>query len=437
MTGTDSRSQVPGGRTAAVVMGLVVGLTLVVACIELQSGKYLVDRHDWWDDRGPVVPHETFPANCSLCHTPVAWDVLRENFSFDHLAETGVALEGAHATAECLRCHNDRGPVQVFASRGCAGCHEDTHLGQLGNECTTCHTQHDWLPQGQVAEHARTRFPLVGAHAGTACFACHPGAQVGNFTRLPVDCASCHQTDLAQATEPDHMAQGWVTDCQRCHVPTAWQGAGFQHDFFPLTAGHALADCTACHVNDVFAGTPTDCFACHQSDYDGTDDPPHAAAGFSTMCQECHTTAGWDGASINHSFFPLVGGHAISDCTQCHAGGVFVGTPTDCVACHQTDYDNARDPNHAALGFPTGCQKCHSVNTWDGAFFAHAFPIDRGDHGNFDCTQCHTVPGNASVFSCIDCHEHNQRDMDDEHDDVGGYVYASMACYACHPDGDD
>ena len=38
MTGTDSRSQVPGGRTAAVVMGLVVALTLVVACIELQSG---------------------------------------------------------------------------------------------------------------------------------------------------------------------------------------------------------------------------------------------------------------------------------------------------------------------------------------------------------------------------------------------------------------
>jgi hypothetical protein len=27
--------------------------------------------------------------------------------------------------------------------------------------------------------------------------------------------------------------------------------------------------------------------------------------------------------------------------------------------------------------------------------------------------------------------------MDDEHDDVGGYVYESTACYTCHPDGEE
>jgi hypothetical protein len=27
--------------------------------------------------------------------------------------------------------------------------------------------------------------------------------------------------------------------------------------------------------------------------------------------------------------------------------------------------------------------------------------------------------------------------MDDEHDDVNGYVYSSPACYSCHPDGRD
>ncbi len=26
--------------------------------------------------------------------------------------------------------------------------------------------------------------------------------------------------------------------------------------------------------------------------------------------------------------------------------------------------------------------------------------------------------------------------MDDEHNDVGGYIYASPECYACHPTGD-
>jgi hypothetical protein len=25
--------------------------------------------------------------------------------------------------------------------------------------------------------------------------------------------------------------------------------------------------------------------------------------------------------------------------------------------------------------------------------------------------------------------------MNNEHDDVGGYVYESQACYSCHPDG--
>jgi hypothetical protein len=25
----------------------------------------------------------------------------------------------------------------------------------------------------------------------------------------------------------------------------------------------------------------------------------------------------------------------------------------------------------------------------------------------------------------------------DEHDDVGGYVYDSQACYQCHPNGDE
>jgi hypothetical protein len=27
--------------------------------------------------------------------------------------------------------------------------------------------------------------------------------------------------------------------------------------------------------------------------------------------------------------------------------------------------------------------------------------------------------------------------MDNEHDEVSGYVYESNACYSCHPDGED
>lgn len=428
-----------GSRTPAVVMLVIFGLTVVVACLDLGQVRSARDvaPEDWWSERGPVVPHDSFPADCATCHTAVSWSELRSDFQFDHVAETGVVLEGAHATAECLRCHNDRGPVQVFATRGCSGCHEDPHIGQLGQLCSNCHSESSWAPVGQVAEHARTRFPLVGAHAATACFACHEGAQAGNFTRAAVDCDSCHQADLMRATDPDHLAQGWTNNCERCHTPTAWQGAAFRHDFFPLTLGHALSDCAACHAPGAFAGTPTDCFACHQGEYMDTNDPPHAAAGFSTACQDCHTTAGWDGASINHSFYPLTAGHAISDCTACHEGGVFIGTPTDCYSCHMTDYNQANDPDHAAMGFPTSCQDCHNTTDWDDAIFNHAFPIDSGDHKNLDCMECHTVPGNATIFSCTDCHEHNKPDMDDDHSEVDGYVYNSTSCLMCHPNGDD
>jgi len=40
-------------------------------------------------------------------------------------------------------------------------------------------------------------------------------------------------------------------------------------------------------------------------------------------------------------------------------------------------------------------------------------------------------------FSCIDCHEHNQQDMDDEHKGVSGYTWATSACYSCHPTGQE
>ena len=56
-----------------------------------------------WDKKwGPLVPHKTFPKKCDLCHVPKRWDVMRPDFHFDHLKETGYALEGAHAEDERL-----------------------------------------------------------------------------------------------------------------------------------------------------------------------------------------------------------------------------------------------------------------------------------------------------------------------------------------------
>lgn len=205
-----------------------IALASLVASACAIDGQQSARHRLWWEGFGPVLPHDTFPGDCALCHEGQGWQSLRADFAFDHEAETGVALDGAHADASCLRCHNDRGPVATFAAQGCAGCHEDVHRGGLGTTCEQCHTEHTWQPYGQIELHARTRFPLVGVHASTACVRCHPGLETGVVTPVSVECSTCHASDLARAINPNHVGLGWVDRCDRCHLPRTWNEAETQ-----------------------------------------------------------------------------------------------------------------------------------------------------------------------------------------------------------------
>lgn len=191
---------------------------VAVACVSRLPGL----RNGWRSELGPVIPHDSFPAQCNMCHEGGDWQTLVADFEFDHEAETGVRLEGAHDQAQCLRCHNDRGPVAVFNERGCVGCHEDVHVGTLGVRCEDCHGQSNWQARNQVAMHARTGFTLDGVHAATSCRRCHPGFEVGRFVPTDSECVSCHRADLAVALNPNHVALGLVDQCDRCHMPTRW-----------------------------------------------------------------------------------------------------------------------------------------------------------------------------------------------------------------------
>jgi len=402
---------------------------LLISCIFLAINcEPLIPRNGWSQRWGPLVPHKNFPGDCGLCHLPRGWEELRPDFSFDHEKSTGFRLEGAHAGAACLRCHNDRGPVSVYVARGCGGCHPDPHEATLGMDCTRCHEQTSWRPTGLIAEHARTRFPLFGVHAAAPCERCHAGAPVGLFRGAPVACDLCHRQDLARATSPDHLASGWTRDCERCHTPSSWSRANFAHNFFPLTGGHGGLECTRCHTSGSFGPIPSDCYSCHQSDYQGA--PNHVSGGYDQNCLRCHSIVSWSGADFPHTFFPLTGGHGGLSCTRCHTGGTFGPIPSDCYSCHQSDYQGA--PNHAALAFPRECQNCHSTITWTGATFNHAFPL-RGPH-NVNCDVCHNA-GTTSTFTCLVCHDHSQTTMNDKHSEVSGYSFNSNACYTCHPRG--
>lgn len=70
------------------------------------------------------------------------WNTLRIDFAFHHELAADFRLVGEHAEALCLRCRNDRGPVEICSSRGYTGC--------LGDQCLTCHSKVDWQPQGQL-----------------------------------------------------------------------------------------------------------------------------------------------------------------------------------------------------------------------------------------------------------------------------------------------
>ncbi len=200
-----------------------VALLGVAACVS--QGRDSASLRLWWAGFGPVLPHDTFPGDCALCHEGGDWSKVRADFTFDHETETGVPLRGAHDTASCIRCHNDRGPVGVFANRGCAGCHEDVHQGALGFGCADCHTESNWYPRGQHELHRRARFPLVGVHATTACHRCHPGAEAGRFTPTDTECVTCHAGDLARAVNPNHAGLGWTSRCDRCHQSRSWNQA--------------------------------------------------------------------------------------------------------------------------------------------------------------------------------------------------------------------
>ncbi len=337
-------------RQGVFLMGLLITslVLLIISC-------RIANRREGWSKQwGPLVPHRTFPGDCSICHVTDRWDTLRQDFSFDHEKQAGHALEGAHAEATCLRCHNDRGPVTTYLLRGCGGCHPDPHASALGLDCQRCHGQIDWTPTGLIAEHAQTRFHLVAAHAVAPCESCHLQAAVGQFRGTPTQCEFCHQRSLAQAKTPDHVANGWITDCQRCHTAAGWKGGDFEHHFFPLTGAHADLLCTSCHTGGNFQSISSDCYSCHSDDFPRG--PDHVALSFPQDCEQCHGTTAWTQASFQHAF-PLEGDHNAA-CTLCHTASTT--TVFNCLDCHdETDTNDEHDGRSGYSYNSLACYQCH------------------------------------------------------------------------------
>ncbi|MCX6173907.1 MAG: cytochrome c3 family protein, partial [Ignavibacteriales bacterium] len=204
----------------------------------------------------------------------------------------------------------------------------------------------------------------------------------------------------------NHVAQGYPTDCAKCHTTVAWNAVTFNHSTtsFPLTGSHVNVSCALCHTNGFSGGTPTTCISCHQTNFNSALN--HVAQGYPTDCAKCHTTVAWNAVTFNHSttLFPLTGSHVNVSCALCHTNGFSGGTPTTCISCHQTNFNSAL--NHLSQGYPTDCTQCHTTTTWQGAVFNHSttsFPLT-GSHVNVTCTSCHVTTFKGTSTICSSCH---------------------------------
>jgi hypothetical protein len=279
-----------------------------------------------------------------------------------------------------------------------------------------------------------TGFALTGMHATLECTACHIN---NRFKGTPAACYGCHQKEFVAAANPPHAQGGFPHDCAMCHTTATWLGAKFDHSAFtnyPLTGMHLNLQCTQCHLNNKFAGTPVDCYSCHKADFNSTTNPNHVASGLPTDCSICHSTSGWIPSSFNHSktTFPLTGAHVTTACSTCHVNNNYTTLPVDCFGCHKADYTKTTNPNHASAGFPTDCSVCHSTTSWAGAVFDHSktpFPLT-GAHITVACAQCH-INGvyAATPTDCYSCHRTDYNGTTNPNHTTAGFP---TTCATCH-----
>lgn len=172
--------------------------------------------------------------------------------------------------------------------------------GPLKIACEKCHTVSTWRPIRSKPEfnHGKTAFPLLGMHTNVRCEDCHVNPV---FANIGTHCQDCH----ADIHRRKNGAQ-----CDMCHKVNGWQvsvhNINEHQDRFPLIGAHAVADCYSCHKAGAVGefnrqGLSTDCVSCHLKAYQKATSPNHVALGYSTECQECHSSMdSWMVGAFSH-----------------------------------------------------------------------------------------------------------------------------------------
>jgi hypothetical protein len=333
--------------------------------------------------------HAKWEADCSKCHD---------------------RTDRSRQTSLCLDCHKDIA-ADLKLTRGYHG-----HTFKAGASCSACHTEHKGRGGNIVRfdreafDHTTTGYTLDGAHATTACTACHVGKYP--YRLVPITCFGCH--------DKEDIHKGKLgKECGDCHTTKSFTDSKFDHDKtdFPLTGAHKNTACGDCHRDPSYKNTPLECIACHSRD------DVHKG-GRGPKCAECHTTAKWKENKFDHlkiGKFALNGRHATITCDACHrSGDMHIKVPDKCAGCHAAD-------DHHGGRFGDDCGMCHNEQKWKDWKYDHAKKADwplNGHHEKIDCEACHTGPvsGPKLPKDCLGCHK-----ADDTH-------HGSMGkdCASCH-----
>lgn len=342
--------------------------------------------------------------------------------SFPHNT-TGYSLNSHNTRKDgqpfvCSDCHGE--DVSRFDITSCSNCHQQMdskfmfpHVKAYGVECLACHDGLDTLNKN--FDHSHVQFKLEGKHLGLECEKCHFNiSKAIDFKTASTECVACHLDKDAHKGE-------FGKECGNCHQSAGWKPATFDHSLsaFKLEGKHVDAKCVDCHANNVFKGTPSACFSCHQKD-------DEHAGNFGQDCGACHKAVGWKPATFDHSLsnFNLDGAHVNVECNQCHKNNIFKGTPIECALCHN-------DPEYHAGMFPgQACSQCHTAIAWRPASYdgPHTFPINHGEKNN-TCADCHQP--SLRQWTCYTCHDRGEIASKHLEENISKFE----DCLRCHPTG--
>ena len=410
----------------------LTGKHFSISCNDCHKGNAVVTTtcvscHQANYNSAPNHLAQSYPTDCTMCHSTTNWT----QANFNH-ATTGFLLTGAHNAVTCNSCHT-KGFGTI--STTCVSCHQanfnsavnPNHVSlALPTDCSTCHTTTAGWKPATFAIH-NNYFVLTGAHTTITCNNCH----TNGYSAIPSTCVSCHQANFNSA--PNHVVQHYPTDCTMCHSTTNWTQSNFNHATtgFPLTGAHTTVTCNSCHTNG-FGTIPSTCVSCHQANFNSALN--HVAQSYPTDCTMCHSTTNWTQSNFNHATtgFPLTGVHTTVTCSSCHKNG-FGAIPSTCVSCHQANFNSTTNPNHVSLALPTDCSTCHTTAAgWKPATFAihNNYYVLAGAHIPLTCANCHNGIYSTNIpNTCYGCHKTN-------YDKTTNPPHASTGfgtdCQTCH-----